>query len=161
MAHTAGPDPGVAEVVVDLWNWVRGRAEAANAGIDRPFDQVSPSLRRFVTANTDGMTDTVDAQIAWRLPAGFDAEAFAQAMLGWTATHIGHTGAAHAAPLAVGEGGQDTVSLLGPRTRIDFTVRGWERPWRGDRNNALVRSFLAAVAPLCWPPYPSWPRSRV
>jgi LysW-gamma-L-lysine carboxypeptidase len=88
MAHTAGPDAGVAEVVVDLWNWVRRHADETNTGKARPFDQLSPSLRRFITANTDGMTDTVDAQIAWRLPVGFDAVAFVNELLAWTAAHL-------------------------------------------------------------------------
>ena len=76
MAHTAGPDASVASVVVDLWNWVTAHAARVNAGKDKVFDQLSPSLRRFITATNGEMHDTVDAQFAWRLPVGFDAEAF-------------------------------------------------------------------------------------
>ncbi len=47
-----------------------------NDGKDKVFDQLSPSLRRFITSTNDQMHDTVDAQFAWRLPVGFDAEAF-------------------------------------------------------------------------------------
>ena len=82
---------------------------------------MSPSLRRFNTA-TRQMHDLVDAQMAWRLPIGFDAEAFSDEIRGWPASH---------GPAA--------------KTAFDFRFRGFERPWRGDRNNALVRSFLAAV----------------
>ena len=53
MAHTAGPDASVATVVVDLWNWVTAHAARVNAGKDKAFDQLSPSLRRFVTATND------------------------------------------------------------------------------------------------------------
>ena len=121
MSHTAGPDAGVASIVVDLWNWVTAHAARYNEGKDKAFDQLSPSLRRFNTANKQ-MHDLVDAQIAWRLPIGFDADAFSDQVRGWPATH---------GPAA--------------RTRFDFRFRGFERPWRGDRHNVLVRSFLAAV----------------
>ena len=30
-------------------------------------------------------------------------------------------------------------------TTFDFVFKGEERAWRGDRNNPLVRSFLAGV----------------
>lgn len=121
MAHTAGPDASVASVVVDLWNWVTAHAGRYNAGKDKAFDQLSPSLRRFITSTTAAMHDTVDAQFAWRLPVGFDADAFMTELRTWPATHVeGHT-------------------------RFDFHFKGEERAWRGDRNNPLVRSFLAGV----------------
>lgn len=122
MAHTAGPDASVASIVVDLWNWVSAHAARYNAGKDKAFDQLSPSLRMFVTSTNEQMHDVVDAQVAWRLPIGFDADAFSDEIRGWPATH----------PPAA-------------RAVFDFRFRGFERPWRADRNNALVRSFLAAV----------------
>ena len=118
MAHTAGPDASVASVVVDLWNWVTAHAARVNAGKDKAFDQLTPSLRRFITATNGEMHDTVDAQIAWRLPIGFDAETFMKNIEGW--------------PQNV-------------KARFDFKFRGYEQAWRGDRSNALVRSFLAGL----------------
>ena len=118
MAHTAGPDASVASVVVDLWNWVTAHAAQANAGKDKAFDQLTPSLRRFVTATTEGMHDTVDAQFAWRLPVGFDARVFQKQIEAWP---------------------KDL------KTRFMFRFRGHEQAWRGDRSNALVRSFLAGL----------------
>jgi LysW-gamma-L-lysine carboxypeptidase len=122
MAHTAGPDASVASVVVDLWNWVTARAAAYNAGKDKAFDQLSPSLRRFITSTNAEMHDLVDAQFAWRLPVAFDAEALMADLRAWPAANIrdGHT-------------------------RFQFHFKGEERAWRGDRNNPLVRSFLAGV----------------
>lgn len=121
MAHTAGPDASVASVVVDLWNWVAAHAAACNTGKDKAFDQLSPSLRRFITSTNAEMHDQVDAQFAWRLPVGFDADAFMTALRAWPAAHVeGHT-------------------------TFDFRFKGEERAWRGDRNNPLVRSFLAGV----------------
>ncbi len=118
MAHTAGPDASVATVVVDLWNWVTAHAARYNAGKDKAFDQLSPSLRRFITATNDEMHDTVDAQFAWRLPVGFEAEPFMQEIRSWPRNLKAH---------------------------FDFRFRSHEKPWRGDRNNTLVRSFLAGV----------------
>jgi LysW-gamma-L-lysine carboxypeptidase len=121
MAHTAGPDASIAAVVVDLWNWVTAHAAAVNAGRDKAFDQLSPSLRRFVTATGDDMLDTVEAQFAWRLPIGFDSEAF---MIDIT---------------------RKARELASERTSIECRFRGLEMPWRGDRHNVLVRSFLSAI----------------
>ncbi len=122
MAHTAGPDASVASVVVDLWNWVTAHAAAHNQGKDKAFEQLSPSLRRFITSTNAEMHDLVDAQFAWRLPVGFDAEALMAGLRAWPGANVrdGHT-------------------------QFDFRFKGEERAWRGDRNNPLVRSFLAGV----------------
>ena len=120
MAHTAGPDASVASVVVDLWNWVTAHAAKVNAGKDKAFEQLSPSLRRFITATNAEMHDTVDAQFAWRLPVGFDTDAFMAEL-------------------------KDAMSRLSPNTTFTAMFRGREQAWRGDRSNALVRSFLAGL----------------
>ena len=119
-SHTAGPDASLASVVVDLWNWVTAHAGRVNEGKDKVFDQLSPSLRRFITAANEQMHDTVDAQFAWRVPVGFDAEAFMKEIEGWPARE-------------------------GVKATFTFKFRGVERAWKGDRNNALVRSFLAGL----------------
>lgn len=139
MAHTAGRDASVATIVVDLWNWVTAHAARVNEGRDKTFDQLSPSLRRFITATTEEMIDTVNAQFAWRLPVGLDADALAREILMWTALHVG------AEPAAVSGIGPGLTTLNGTRTSIEFAFRGYEQAWRGDRQNALVRSFLAAI----------------
>jgi LysW-gamma-L-lysine carboxypeptidase len=64
------------------------------------------------------MHDTVDAQFAWRLPVGFDAEQFMTQIEAWP-TDL--------------------------KTRFAFRFRGHEQAWRGDRTNTLVRSFLAGL----------------
>jgi LysW-gamma-L-lysine carboxypeptidase len=119
MAHTAGPDASTASVVVDLWNWVTAHAARVNDGKDKAFDQLTPSLRRFITSTTtEEMQETVDAQFAWRLPVGFDAEAFMKQLEEWPST---------------------------VKARFTFRFSGLEAAWRGDRSNALVRSFLAGL----------------
>ena len=124
MAHTAGPDASVASAVVDLWNWVTAHAAEVNAGKDKTFDQLTPSLRRFVTLTTEDMHDSVDAQFAWRLPVGFDADAF---MRGIEAQANRLTG------------------QQANKASFKLTFRGYEKAWRGDRTNPLVRSFLAGL----------------
>jgi LysW-gamma-L-lysine carboxypeptidase len=121
MAHTAGPDASVASVVVDLWNWVTAHAARHNEGRDKAFDQLTPSLRRFITSTTEQMHDTVDAQFAWRLPVGFDADAFMREL---------------------------ETQASGPqahKARFALSFRGHEQAWRGDRSNVLVRSFLGGL----------------
>jgi [amino group carrier protein]-lysine/ornithine hydrolase len=128
MAHTAGPDASIASVVVDFWNWVTAHAARTNDGKDKVFEQLSPSLRRFITATNDQMHDTVDGQFAWRLPVGFDAEAFMKELQAQADRQTG------------GQADRPTVK---PTFKLSF--KGYERAWRGDRNNALVRSFLAGL----------------
>ena len=123
MAHTAGPDASIASVVVDFWNWVTAHAARVNDGKDKVFDQLSPSLRRFITATDDQMHDTVDGQFAWRLPVGFDVDGFIKAL----------------EEQASGSSGQAI------KTTFKLSFKGYERAWRGDRNNPLVRSFLAGL----------------
>ncbi len=127
-AHTAGPDASVASVVVDMWNWVTAHAAAYNAGKDRAFDQLSPSLRRFITSTNEAMHDVVDAQFAWRLPVGFDADPFMQEVRSWPS-----------------RGDKPSGWSGSLRPSFQFHFKGEERAWRGDRNNPLVRSFLAGV----------------
>lgn len=132
MAHTAGPDASVASVVVDLWNWVTAHAARLNAGKDKTFDQLTPSLRRFITATSEAMHDTVDAQIAWRLPVGFDAEAFIKEIQAEADRPSGQQ--------AFGPAG-----YRASKTILKLTFRGYEKAWRGDRTNVLARSFLAGL----------------
>jgi len=124
MAHTAGPDASVASVVVDYWNWVTAHAARVNGGKDKVFDQLSPSLRRFITSTNEQMHDTVDGQFAWRLPVGFDADAFMKELE---------------------ERANRPTDQQSNKTTFTLKFRGHEHAWRGDRNNALVRSFLAGL----------------
>ncbi len=77
MAHTAGPDAGVATVAVDFWNWLSVYAAAFNQGRDKAFEQLLPSLRRLETFTDDAMHDHVIASSGIRLPLDFDADLFA------------------------------------------------------------------------------------
>jgi len=145
MAHTAGPDASVATVVVDVWNRVAAHARAFNADREKAFDQLSPSLRRFVTATGDDMVDSVDAQIAWRLPPDIDTERLVRDLIDWTAVHLESATPSYAAASVIRS---EPVRLQGTRTDLSLRFRGLETAWRADRQNALVRSFLTAIRSL-------------
>lgn len=122
MAHTAGPDPGVATVAVNFWTWLDTQARVFNQGHERPFDQLLPSLRTLRTWTDDEMHDHIHALAGIRLPLDFDIDAFRDDLKRWGRR--------------VEEGGSIVVKLA---------TRGYEPAWRSDRNNGLVRSFLAAI----------------
>jgi [amino group carrier protein]-lysine/ornithine hydrolase len=145
MAHTAGPDAGVATVAVDLWNWVAAYAARFNRGRERVFEQLSPSLRMINTTTDAAMHDHVTSTIALRLPPEFDPDAFTTELAAWAAQRINARLPADAPAGPPPPGGRQTVSLDGPLARLTLTLQAHERPWRGERNNGLVRSFLAAI----------------
>ena len=147
MAHTAGPDAGVATVAVDFWNWLSDYAARFNAGIDKAFDQFSPSLRRLHTFTDEQMHDHVIAQAGIRLPLAFDADGFVAALCDWAATRAGAASPlATTSPLAPRPSPLPGPSpLRGPLTAITLQFSAHEVAWRSDRNNGLVRSFLAAI----------------
>jgi LysW-gamma-L-lysine carboxypeptidase len=152
MAHTAGPDASIATVVVDLWNWVAAHAASFNEERAKVFDQLSPSLRRFITSTTSAMKDEVDAQIAWRLPLELDAESLVADLLQWLASRLqAPPPATAAADVVRGE----PVTLEGIRTTMRLQFRGWERPWRGERTGSQLprrdslRRFASAARFRC------------
>jgi LysW-gamma-L-lysine carboxypeptidase len=141
MAHTAGPDAGVATVAVDLWNWIGEHAAMFNVGKDKAFEQLAPSLRSVNTWTDEEMVECVTATIGLRLPIGFDPGQFTRDLAAWAERR------AAAAPSVV-RGPSSMFSEIacnGPRTSLTLRCHALELPWRSDRNNFLVRSFLAAI----------------
>ncbi len=153
MAHTAGPDAGVATVAVDLWNWAAGYAERFNAGRTRTFDQLAPSLRRLHTDVTEQLDDRVAAQIGIRLPLEGDALELTRAVVAWAAERAGVE-----PPRVDGlsESEELRVTVAGPQLTIDLCFRGYELAWRSERDPLLVRSFLAAVREIAPAEKPSF-----
>lgn len=141
MAHTAGPDAGVATVAVDLWNWITAYAQAFNQGREKTFDQLSPSLRVVKTAIDDAMQESVTAQIGIRLPLDFAADNFVRAIVDWAAERI-----AAQSPIPNRQSPVATeLRLQGPLTSLSLYFHAHELAWRSDRNSVLVRAFLAAI----------------
>ncbi|MCB0115967.1 MAG: M20/M25/M40 family metallo-hydrolase [Caldilineaceae bacterium] len=144
MAHTAGPERGVATLAVDFWNHLAAYADSFNDGRERAFDQLLPSLRDLRTWTDDAMHDHVYARAGVRLPVDFDADAFARNLANWAATAAAHVGAPREIP-AILPAQPVTLRFAGPLNEIQLTLLGHEPAWRSDRNNALVRAFLAAL----------------
>ena len=142
MAHTAGPDAGVATVAVDFWNWLAAYTATFNQGRDRAFDQLSPSLRRLHTFTDDQMHDHAVALASVRLPLEFDLATFVQDLGAWAAHRT--QGAAPAPVLPTTEEPAELV-VRGPATAITLRLGALEFAWRSERTTDLVRSFLGAV----------------
>ncbi|MCB0095307.1 MAG: M20/M25/M40 family metallo-hydrolase [Caldilineaceae bacterium] len=149
MAHTAGPDAGVATVAVDFWNWIWDYATRFNVEHTKIFDQLLPSLRQLSTTTDDQMNDRVFAQSGIRLPPAFDVEVFVRELTAWLAQRINAPldAAMLAAHLAANglNAPRESLHLAGENTSVDLRLRGYEPAWQSDRNNALVRSFLGAI----------------
>ncbi|MBW7883673.1 MAG: M20/M25/M40 family metallo-hydrolase [Caldilineaceae bacterium] len=144
MAHTAGPEAGVATVAVEFWNWLSDYMERHNRDRARAFDQLLASLRDLRTFTDDAMQDHVIAKTGIRLPPDFDVPAFTAALVAWANTRAGVQAldvALHNPP------GEEPIAITvsGSHLTVSLRLSAYEPAWRGDRSNALVRSFLAAL----------------
>ncbi|MCY4092108.1 MAG: M20/M25/M40 family metallo-hydrolase [Caldilineaceae bacterium] len=149
MAHSAGPHPGVATLAVDLWNMVRDRAEKFNRDRPKTFDQLLPSLRDINTQTDEAMLDRVRIKIGLRLPLDFEVDAFLEEVWHWAQARTGGRSQLPRRPYVEGkDGGLQRFHFGHGDSQLEFIVHGQEPAWRGDRRNALVRSFLAAIREL-------------
>lgn len=76
-AHSAGELRAAPEAMVAFWRAVEARCAAHNAGREKLFEQLTPSLRR-VASGGDGLTDWAEATVSLRLPEGVDPDALAE-----------------------------------------------------------------------------------
>ena len=144
MAHTAGPDPGVATLAVDFWNRLMAFVEAFNQGRARAFDQLLPSLRRLHTWTDPAIQDRVRAEVGIRLPVDFDPAALVRELVTWAAGRAG-VPVPELSPLRPGDAQGAHYRLAGADIQVELGFHAYEPAWRSDRNNPLVRSFLAAI----------------
>lgn len=135
MSHTAGPEISACEMAVDIWNEVRQRAAQVNLNRERTWDQVLPSLRSFASEN-DGLIETAHMTLGFRLPLDVGPES-AKALLSDVVSREPFTNA--------DPGGDRTGSNAANPVAVDLSFYGEEEAFRGDKNNALVRAFLAAI----------------
>ena len=153
MAHSAGPDAGIATYAVDLWNHVVALAARTNAPDARAFDQLIPSLRRINTETTADMVDRVSIQIGMRLPPNYDVREPAGALVGWANRCFGGS---HELPAQLPEAETLTLAYAVGGVTAELVLRGYEQTWRSSRDPLLVGSFLAAlraVAPEAKPSF--------
>jgi LysW-gamma-L-lysine carboxypeptidase len=144
MAHTAGPEQGVATVAVDFWNWLAAYAANFNRDSDKTFDQLQPSLRGLRTWTDDAMQDRVWARAGIRLPLDFTVDPLVSALIDW-AKSCADTDTPLAIPSSIQPGESYTLPIYGAQTTITLRLLGHEPAWRSDRNNALIRAFLAGI----------------
>lgn len=143
MAHTAGPDSGIATLAVSLWNHVAQLAGEFNAGREKVFDQLQPSLRQVHTSVDAALHDHVTAQVGIRLPVAYPAGELVASVLQWAARETDST---MPTPPVLAQGDEYTVALRGARgVEIRLHVRGYEPAWREARGSTLARAFLGAI----------------
>jgi LysW-gamma-L-lysine carboxypeptidase len=171
MTHSAGPEATAGTAAVALWNRVEAYRAKWNAGREKAFDQLLPSLREIHT-DSDGLEERAIAKIGLRLPLDFDpaplqaeVEDWARSWVAGQPTHGFATPRSDVgaelvcAPRAeeterrdvfssaatLQPGGAVETRAQGPAGEIRLVYRAFEPAWRGDSRNALVRSFLAAI----------------
>jgi hypothetical protein len=91
------------------------------------------------------MHDHVQAQAGIRLPLEFPVEKFVADLVEWTA--IKYQFPIANLPISQPPNPEHETSILleGTPLTIRYTFRSYEPAWRSDRNNFLVRSFMAAI----------------
>jgi LysW-gamma-L-lysine carboxypeptidase len=79
LAHTATRDESACEAAVAYWNRVTVWAAERNAGINRVFEQVSPTLRGM-ESGSDGFAEWAGLRFGLRLPPGLGVAEAAAAL---------------------------------------------------------------------------------
>lgn len=74
LAHTAGPEESAAEAGAAFWQGVSKLCTDFNAGREKLFDRILPSLRRFNTSG-DGLVERAELLVGLRLPPALDIDA--------------------------------------------------------------------------------------
>lgn len=73
MAHTAAQLESACEAAVEAWNQVKAFTARLNAGKDRIFDQLTPSLRDM-KSSTNGFIHSAHLEMNFRLPPALSPE---------------------------------------------------------------------------------------
>jgi [amino group carrier protein]-lysine/ornithine hydrolase len=73
MSHTAGLATSAAELAFAYWQRICAEVEALNTGREKVWDQVQAQLRSF-SSSDDGLIETADMRLGFRLPLGVDPE---------------------------------------------------------------------------------------
>jgi LysW-gamma-L-lysine carboxypeptidase len=74
LGHTAGPQESACEEAVAFWLRVAEYATRRNAGRERMFEQLTPSLRS-INSSSNGLREEVSMALGFRLPLGIDVDA--------------------------------------------------------------------------------------
>lgn len=80
MSHTAGPAASAPELAFAYWRRVQELVEELNTGRERVWEQVQSSLRCF-TSGDDGLLETADLRLGFRLPESVAPETFKRLLI--------------------------------------------------------------------------------
>lgn len=120
--HTASGEQTAVEAAVDVWLAVKAFASTFNAGKQRAFDQVLPTLRKMESGE-DGFEQWAKLRIGVRLPLEISPDAWHEEFVDITSdSHL--KGNCHF-----------TID------RVGYPVRAWEC----EKNSPLVRAFLNGI----------------
>jgi [amino group carrier protein]-lysine/ornithine hydrolase len=115
MAHTASQAESACEAAVNFWNAVNTYANEKNAGQERAFARLTPTLRGM-NSSQDGFSQSADLNIGFRLPPG----------------------------IAPADLSLELQSLLLTENDT-LTYRDGIAAYRAEKNTPLVRAFLAGI----------------
>ena len=116
MEHSAGQGESAPEAAVEIWKRVQTWADEFNAGRQRAFDQVLPTLRG-IASGTDNFEEWASLQIGVRLPQDLSPARWYEKL-------------------------QELASIPGAELHpTGFPIQAY----RAKRNSALVRAFLGAI----------------
>ncbi len=73
MSHTAGPASSAAELAFAYWQRICAEVDTLNTGQEKVWDQVQAQLRSFGSSD-DGIIETAEMRLGFRLPLGVDPE---------------------------------------------------------------------------------------
>jgi LysW-gamma-L-lysine carboxypeptidase len=147
-AHSAGQTRLPAEQAVDLWNAVVAYCDDFNAGRERAFERLDPSLRHIVT-HDDGAYGTAHMSLGFRLPPELSPDALVDDLrlllraggLGPDNEHSSSSPDPHLHPFTP----RPPPLALNPPPTIHLAFSGAEVAFRAEKNTPLVRAFLASI----------------
>jgi LysW-gamma-L-lysine carboxypeptidase len=140
-AHSAGAERLPAERGIAVWSAIEqycAQWNAARGNAGSVFDQLSPSLRAFVTGD-DGAFGTVRLSVGVRLPLTVSPDDVRDELVRRLASEAG--GAAR----PQGASGELADPAGAAAVTLDVRVAGGEPAYRGGKSNALVRALLAEI----------------
>jgi LysW-gamma-L-lysine carboxypeptidase len=131
-SHTASGEQTAAEAAVEMWLALKVFAETFNAGKQRAFDKLLPTLRKLESGE-DGFEQWAQLRIGVRLPVEMTPDEWYQKL-----GEIARDSHFCEASRSVAEGKSDChVSL----EQVGYPVPAWEC----EKNSPLVRAFLSGI----------------
>jgi LysW-gamma-L-lysine carboxypeptidase len=119
LAHTAGQGESASEAVIRAWEALRAKAAATNLGRERIFDQLQLSLRGMDSGG-NGFEEWACLRVGARLPLDLPPERWYEQL--------------------------NSDPVLSTIPGISIQPSGFPMPaWQGEKNNPLVRAFLAGI----------------